>query len=557
MEHLPDFVQTHWKNYNGDVWYKIHWTSNCTQNEEPFGLVISHINMAGKVYLNDNLLWLDASLIEPLSRSWNIPRIWSIPTSAVKTTDNIIWVYVASAAIQDTNLGHVHIGLYDQMLPKFKNYLLKQRTFLEIGFLINIIVAIFYFMMWIIYRKEFSYLWISLSVTCWLSYSLFFLTPWTPFTSIQLDRLLAWCFSTYTLVSCISIWRFANLKFPKIEKVFLLFFFTTTTIFIFVPDTYLKTTIQVFFIINMLIFFLENLTYPFLTYKSKQIEIYLMATVHLLFIPIAVHDAHQIMTYQNEFWSPLVSPLTAIILGVLLCLRLHRNNKLISQFNHTLNNEIKNVTEKLSYSLNHQHKLALDNIRLQERINLSRDLHDGIGGSIVRSIELVSRNEHIGKSNFLSILKVLSSDLRQIIDNGVSLDAKTPNTPILWIAPTRHRFMEIFDELEIEAYWAVQNEWVNPPTAIQCLTLTRIMEEALTNTIKHSQASQVYVNLIQSEQTVTLNIIDNGIGFNSEYITSAAHVGLQSMQIRVQRLQGKLNITSSTEGTRIQVIFFI
>lgn len=104
---------------------------------------------------------------------------------------------------------------------------------------------------------------------------------------------------------------------------------------------------------------------------------------------------------------------------------------MISRFNKTLKDEIDNLTQKLSSSLNSQYQLALENIRLQERVNLSRDLHDGIGGSIVRSIELVSRNDHLEKEKFLSILKLLSNDLRQIIDHGSSLDAKIPDSPIL------------------------------------------------------------------------------------------------------------------------------
>jgi len=101
VEHFPDFINSHWKDYKGNAWYKIHWTYDCKNKpDHPLSLVISHINMAGKVYLNDDLLWKDQSLTEPLSRSWNIPRSWQIPISALKTKENTIWIYVASASIQ-------------------------------------------------------------------------------------------------------------------------------------------------------------------------------------------------------------------------------------------------------------------------------------------------------------------------------------------------------------------------------------------------------------------------------------------------------------------------
>ncbi|UNT60103.1 hypothetical protein IHE35_04600 [Acinetobacter sp. ASP199] len=555
VEHFPDFINSHWKDYSGNAWYKIHWTYDCKNKPDfPLSLVISHINMAGKVYLNDDLIWKDQSLTEPLSRSWNIPRTWQIPISAIKAKENTVWIYVASASIQEGNLGHVHIGPYDQMQPLYQEYQFKQKTLIAIGFLIEVIIGIFYFMVWIIYRKESAYLWISLAVLFWLGYTSFFLLYSTPLSSIQVDRLLAWLFSTYTLISCVSIWRFANLKFPRIEKLLLYIFLLVTTVLAVIPDEYLKQTIQFLFILNMIIFLLENATYPFLTYKSKQIEVYLMAGLHAFFVPVAIHDAYQILTYQNEFWSPFISPFSALFLGLLLGLRLYRNNKVISQFNKTLKDEIDNVTQKLSSSLNSQYQLALENTRLQERVNLSRDLHDGIGGSIVRSIELVSRNDHLEKEKFLSILKLLSNDLRQIIDHGSSLDAKIPDSPILWVAPTRHRFMEIFDELHIAAHWQIPDKWNTSPTPLQCLTLTRILEEALTNIIKHSQANEIRIGLEQAEQTLILNIQDNGVGFDPECIIEAKHIGLQSMKIRAQRANGTLNIRSSEQGTHIQVV---
>ncbi|WZB72709.1 hypothetical protein WJ968_17300 [Achromobacter xylosoxidans] len=47
--------------------------------------------MAGEVYANDDLLWRDASQSEPLSRSWNMPRYWRLPESAMRDGVNTIW----------------------------------------------------------------------------------------------------------------------------------------------------------------------------------------------------------------------------------------------------------------------------------------------------------------------------------------------------------------------------------------------------------------------------------------------------------------------------------
>ena len=54
--------------------------------------------MAGEVYANDDLLWRDASQSEPLSRSWNMPRYWRLPESAMRDGVNTICAWPASPA---------------------------------------------------------------------------------------------------------------------------------------------------------------------------------------------------------------------------------------------------------------------------------------------------------------------------------------------------------------------------------------------------------------------------------------------------------------------------
>ncbi len=75
-----------------------------------------------------------------------------------------------------------------------------------------------------------------------------------------------------------------------------------------------------------------------------------------------------------------------------------------------------------------------------------------------------------------------------------SIGVKAPDTPIEWAAPIRHRFVQLFEELDIQSNWSFAPTWINSPNAAQCLTLTRVAEETLTNILKHSQANKVTVS---------------------------------------------------------------
>jgi signal transduction histidine kinase len=84
--------------------------------------------------------------------------------------------------------------------------------------------------------------------------------------------------------------------------------------------------------------------------------------------------------------------------------------------------------------------------------------------------------------------------------------------------------------------------------------LYRVAQEALNNILKHARASSVAVSLSQSQEVVTLEIIDNGTGFDPLAARERGGFGLRGMEERAARLGGQLVIDSTPgKGTRIQV----
>ncbi len=64
----------------------------------------------------------------------------------------------------------------------------------------------------------------------------------------------------------------------------------------------------------------------------------------------------------------------------------------------------------------------------------------------------------------------------------------------IWVAPVRHRFSQLMDEMDIHSKWDFPNEWVIEPNSLQCCNFDAgIEKESLTNVIKHSQAKHVSV----------------------------------------------------------------
>ncbi|MFA7044345.1 MAG: response regulator [Bacteroidales bacterium] len=86
------------------------------------------------------------------------------------------------------------------------------------------------------------------------------------------------------------------------------------------------------------------------------------------------------------------------------------------------------------------------------------------------------------------------------------------------------------------------------------LTLFRILQEALTNVIRHSKATTSKIELINRKDEITLRISDNGHGIPQEKLTSGKSFGIIAMRQRVQQCGGNIDfLNKSKNGTIIEV----
>lgn len=549
-----------WEKYSGAVWYRIIWDRHCINQAShnlPTLLSIARISLAGNIYNNGELIWYDQSLQEPYSRSFNIPRYITFPASTIKDEHNVTLIKVVGLYATRPGIGRVNIGLKDDIYPYHQKLLWNNRTVYEINFVISLAFSVLFYLIWLFNFKETSFGWFASASLCWVGflYNLLATSPF-PFTdSVTPNRvnsiallLHGYCFTLFT-------WRFVSKHYKKTERCYLILVLALSIYILLVPEPYLYGSQVIIFFIYISLFILNCIFIQYLAYAIASFEIRILALVLLTFILIAVNDIYLAFYEHSEnFLAPYSSPIITIALSLIFAWRIFLNMRQIRKFTDTLKITIEQVTDDLKISLEKKYNLEVENMRLQERLNLSHELHDGLGGSLVRSMIMVDKNTDLDRNHFLSILKLLRSDLRQIIDAGANVSMELPKTPILWGAPLRHRFTQIFEEIDIDSTWNFSEKWSKTPTPQQCLTLSRVTEEALTNVIKHSKATEVSISLTDQAGKLVLEICDNGIGFDPSTVPESLHVGLQSMQTRVNRIGGEFVMRSQKGETIVQVI---
>jgi two-component system, NarL family, sensor kinase len=86
------------------------------------------------------------------------------------------------------------------------------------------------------------------------------------------------------------------------------------------------------------------------------------------------------------------------------------------------------------------------------------------------------------------------------------------------------------------------------------INLYRIIQELISNILKHAKASEVSIQLLKKETYLNIVVEDNGIGFDVNQVKNKKGMGLKNIESRVNSLGGEFNIDSGKgAGTTITI----
>ncbi|MGB8427656.1 MAG: ATP-binding protein [Desulfobacterales bacterium] len=200
-----------------------------------------------------------------------------------------------------------------------------------------------------------------------------------------------------------------------------------------------------------------------------------------------------------------------------------------------------------------------------DRRALSKELHDSIGGTLAAiKMQLESRLANPmrwGQTTGLMSIEKIVSHLTEAIQETRRISSQLRSLALddfgLDPALKEHfqQFSEFYPNIRIVPQIDIQDADI--PAELQTV-LYRVIQEALNNTGKHSQATRVFVRLTQRRNQVVLEVADDGAGFDLQEILSeepsVIGYGLHSMRERVELCQGTFEIHSTRKkGTRIDI----
>ena len=192
-----------------------------------------------------------------------------------------------------------------------------------------------------------------------------------------------------------------------------------------------------------------------------------------------------------------------------------------------------------------------------ERQRLARDLHDGLGQTMIAlklKVESIEVNDEKNKKKFDDLRTLFNKtidEIRRMSNNLMPAGLKEFGI----INAIRKLCNETSEHTGIEINFMADNT-INPKALTnKCIMyLYRIAQEAITNSVKHAQASVISVRFEKKQNFYLLTIADNGKGFKFGTTHKYVGNGIYNMRERAYMLGGTFNVHSDLgKGTEVKV----
>jgi signal transduction histidine kinase len=184
----------------------------------------------------------------------------------------------------------------------------------------------------------------------------------------------------------------------------------------------------------------------------------------------------------------------------------------------------------------------------EERKRIARDLHDGIGQSLLLMKKQLISTHTVTVANqqlitdTLEEVRSISKDLHPL-----QLEKFGLTTAIEDMIAKVEKSTNLFVTMEIEN---IDANFTNKTD----IHVFRAIQEALNNIVKHANATAAKVIIENKEKETLITVLDNGKGFDHELaITKSKSLGLKTMYERLASIGGKMKITKNEpSGTRVE-----
>ena len=296
--------------------------------------------MAGELWVGEALLWHDVHLAEPLSRSWNVPRLWLLPDALLRPGGNTLWVRVVGVAAQSPGLGALRLGAPQALQVAHEARWWRQRTLFALNLTLSVALGVLFFFIWLLRRKQRAFGWYALMTLCWVLFIANVLVTETwPFPdTLTAARANASMMVLYVACFGVFIWRFGEQHWRALERSLWALVALLVAALWAAPAAALSIMSLLALLTSAAIFLGVCVQFIAHALRTRQTDHLMLAACLAVYVVVAVHDVLVVLHLlpDQPAWTPFSSVVTMVAMSAVLGWRIAQNTRRIERFNDEL-----------------------------------------------------------------------------------------------------------------------------------------------------------------------------------------------------------------------------
>lgn len=528
------------------AWYLFEFQSGQSAHM-PLSVYLSDAGQGVAVYLNGELIgqapWVERSV----ARLHAQPQLYPVEAALWRVGENTMFVVTHAAPWERGYLAPPWVGQHATLAAHYERQQLLRQTLARFLGMACLVLGAVLALIWFKRVKQREFGWLALAGVSWslaqahatFPFALLHGASWDAFTAVALSvTVLALAEFTLRFIELPSISRRLRVLwlFPA--------FLGVATWF---PGGRLESGAWA---ATYLLLVLVALACLYASRVSEHRERRWFAVSALLLAVSAVEGLATLQDVPGPFYNPvllLLMPLVIIGLSWGMMQRFIESLQIAELLNLDLDKLVRERTAALESQFRRVRVLERENAVAQERERLMRDMHDGVGGHLVSTLALLEADGQ-PKDTVAGAIRTALDDLRLMID---SLDPVDGDLAAV-MAMFRDRIEPRLNAAGLQLVWNIDELPSLPylgPSAV--LSILRILQECVTNTLKHANARtlRVVAAVEPGGDAVTLCVADDGGGFAPDGVSQGR--GIRNLQRRAEALGGSLQITSDGQGTKV------
>jgi signal transduction histidine kinase len=546
---LPDEWRRRRPEREGFAWYRLELPGPVPAGVA-YALHLPSLSMNAAAWLNGEPIGSGGSFEDPVARNFNHPLYFPFPSSLLSRNRNVVhvrlWCY---ATPHHGYLAPIEVGPDATLRPRYETRLFRQLHLTELSSWLTVVLLVFLTGLWVASRFEGVYGWFALAAGCWAINSLNFWVRDPPFATWTWERVTNGPVEAFVAALAIWVHRLHGLERPHLERALLGFAAASFVATWLLPPARFYPAVN-WLHVGALTIGVYAVAVILRRWRSHpRWELVVFAAGGAVALWFAAHDlAIQFgrLPATSPQLFPFVVPIALLCFGAALIARFVASLRAAESLSRELERRVAEKRAELDQSYARMRDLERAQVLAHERERLMREMHDGLGGQLVSALSLAEAAD--------TPREVLSAALRGALDEmRVVIDSLDPQVEDLGqlLGQLRARLEPMLRRSGLHFAWDVGRGHALPRLGPeQSLHVLRILQEAITNVVKHAGASEVRVSTRADGAGVALAIEDDGRGLLAG---AAGGRGIANMQARARTLGAKLRVSALAAGTRVEL----